>query len=82
MTAPLRFTAALTDGDTLWAFRWACDERPPTLYFRERDGGVLVVSEPNDDDRAGWHAVPCGAALVARDGRVQEVEQAGFATAA
>lgn len=29
---PLRFTAALTDGETLFASRWASDGRPPRLY--------------------------------------------------
>jgi len=51
---PLRFTAAITDGDTLWAFRWSCDQKPPTLYYKERPGGLLLVSEPIDDERAGW----------------------------
>jgi glutamine amidotransferase len=71
---PLRFTAALTDGDSLWAYRWACDGRPPTLYFREVDGNLLVVSEPIDDRARGWREVPKGCALVARRGAGIEVE--------
>ena len=61
----LRFTAAVTDGHTLWAFRWACDARPPTLYYREQPGGLLLVSEPTDGQRAGWREVPVGGTLVA-----------------
>jgi glutamine amidotransferase len=66
---PLRFTAALTDGDDLYAFRWACDGYPPSLYFRETEGGLTVVSEPIDGRSEGWREVPKGCTLVARAGR-------------
>ena len=64
----LRFAAAFTDGETLTAFRWACDEKAPTLYWREENGSVHVVSEPLDDCAENWRAVPQGSALVARRG--------------
>lgn len=68
----LRFTAAVTDGENLWAYRWACDDMPPTLYFRQDRSGLLVVSEPIDDKERGWREVPKGCALVARaDGSVE-----------
>jgi glutamine amidotransferase len=66
---PLRFTAAFTDGDDLYAFRWACDGRPPSLYFREAEGGLTVVSEPIDGSSEGWREVPKGCTLVAPAGR-------------
>jgi glutamine amidotransferase len=66
----LRFTAAFTDGESLWAYRWACDAKPPTLYFREDNGNLLIVSEPIDDKTRGWREVPKGCSLVARDGGV------------
>lgn len=65
---PLRFAAAYTDGESLVAYRWACDGRPPTLYVRETRTGLVVVSEPIDN-RQGWREVPKGCALVARPGR-------------
>ncbi|MCW3473133.1 class II glutamine amidotransferase [Limobrevibacterium gyesilva] len=68
VTAPLRFTAALTDGERLWAFRWASDARPPTLYWREDETGLVVVSEPIDGHRADWQAVPVGGCLTAIPG--------------
>jgi predicted glutamine amidotransferase len=71
---PLRFTAALTDCDSLYAFRWACDNRPPSLYFRQTDGGLTVVSEPIDGCRTGWRLAPKGCALIAREGRLLAVE--------
>jgi len=66
---PLRFTAAWTNGSDLYAFRWACDGKAPTLYWREREGTLTVVSEPLDDLRDQWLPVPQGHALVARKGK-------------
>ena len=65
---PLRFTALLTDGETLTAYRWACDGRPPSLYYRETETGLVVVSEPIDGCRDGWKVVPKGGTLQARRG--------------
>jgi glutamine amidotransferase len=70
---PLRFTAAMTDGDTLIAYRWACDGRPPSLYYRDGDAGLVVVSEPIDGDEGAWREVPKGCALVASNGRLELV---------
>jgi predicted glutamine amidotransferase len=68
---PLRFAAALTDGRMLYAFRYASDDRPPTLYYRVADGDVTVVSEPLDAAREDWHAVsPNSALVVGPDGSV------------
>ncbi|MBU6497355.1 MAG: class II glutamine amidotransferase [Rhodospirillales bacterium] len=64
----LRFTAALTDGERLWAYRWASDARPPTLYWREDETGLVVVSEPIDGHREDWRAVPVGGCLTALPG--------------
>lgn len=64
----LRFTAALTDGDDLYAFRWSCDDKAPTLYWREEGGSLFVVSEPLDNCRDLWRAMPQGSVLVAPAG--------------
>ena len=71
---PLRFTAAVADGESLHAYRWACDGRPPSLYYRETETGLLVVSEPIDDRAQGWREVPKGCTLVARPGRAVALE--------
>ena len=68
VAAPLRFTAALTDGEQLWAFRWASDDHAPTLYWRHDARGLVVVSEPIDDASAGWNTVPPGFMLHSRPG--------------
>ena len=65
---PLRFTAALTDGKTLTAYRWASDGKAPTLYWRQREGQLVVVSEPIDDAAEHWNLVPQGHVLQARAG--------------
>jgi predicted glutamine amidotransferase len=69
----LRFTAVVTDGRDIHAFRWACDAKAPTLYWREQAGGLLIVSEPLDAVRDQWTPVPQGHVLSARDGGRVEV---------
>ena len=71
---PLRFTAAITNGDTLWAFRWACDARPATLYYKQDATGLRLVSEPIDGQKAGWTEVPRGVTLVSRRGEPVRLE--------
>ena len=78
---PLRFTAALTDGETLWAFRWACDARPPSLYYKQDTAGLRLVSEPIDGQRAGWTEIPRGFTLTARRGQVVELAAGTMALA-
>lgn len=58
VTEPLRFTSCYTDGEALWAYRWASDDRAPTLYYREDENGVLIVSEPIDEGVRNWNVVP------------------------
>lgn len=57
-TEPLRFAAALTDGQEVHAFRFSSDERPPTLYVSERARGSVVASEPLDNRGDDWRPVP------------------------
>jgi predicted glutamine amidotransferase len=75
---PLRFCAALSDGDGLLAFRLASDAQPPTLYLRHDARGCVIASEPLDDNHAGWQAIPSGARVrVTRAGyRIERVAAA------
>ncbi len=66
ITEPIRFAAALADGENLYAFRWSTDERSPSLYFRQVASGLLLASEPLDEERASWQPVPAYHALIAR----------------
>ena len=58
ITAPLRFTAAMTNGLDMFAFRWSSDDQPPTLYWQATDTGIIVVSEPLDHEHGHWNELP------------------------
>ncbi len=73
--APLRLTAALTDGTSIWAFRWASDQAPATLYYRQSQDNTIIVSEPIDGRREDWTPVPPGMALVAQHGQKAELHE-------
>lgn len=60
---PLRFAAVHTDGETLYAYRWASDGEPPSLYCREEGDGIVIASEPCDENSGRWAAVPSGGLL-------------------
>ncbi|MEZ5818294.1 MAG: class II glutamine amidotransferase [Hyphomicrobiaceae bacterium] len=60
ISEPLRFTAAVTDGRSILAVRYSTRIVPETLYVRRiaRANGHLIASEPLDDGRTDWEAVP------------------------
>ena len=64
----MRFTAALANGKDLYAFRYAVNDRANTLYYRESEQGIVVVSEPLDKDHGKWTPVPESHVLVAKAG--------------
>lgn len=71
---PLRFTSALTNGRDVYAFRWACDAKAPTLYWRkDGTGDLCIVSEPYDEEKGCWNPIPQGSVLVARAGQPVEI---------
>lgn len=75
--APLRFTAAVSDGTRLWAFRWACDAKAPTLYYRQGSHGLVVASEPIDRVYDSWQEIPQGWGLIAEQGCAVQMEPLG-----
>ncbi len=68
----IRFTAAFSDGETLYAVRYATDRFAPTLYSgpfagrADRDGFCLV-SEPFDDFPGTWTEIPAGSFVEIND---------------
>ena len=58
ITHPLRFAAALSDGDEVYAFRFSSDPKPPTLYVGQCEQGSVVASEPLDSRVDQWRCVP------------------------
>jgi predicted glutamine amidotransferase len=63
----LRFTAALTDGRDLYAFRYSVNDQANTLYYRESERGIVIVSEPFDRDE-NWVVVPEDHVVIAKAG--------------
>lgn len=61
----VRFTAAFSNGQDLYAVRYASDRKAPTLYAAPMgaDGGYCLVSEPLNDDNA-WAEIPDGSAVI------------------
>ncbi len=60
---PLRFAAALSDGRRLDVFRWSSDPLAPSVWYRQSDSGLTVVSEPIDDRTEGWQSLPANHVL-------------------
>jgi glutamine amidotransferase len=71
---PLRLTAALTDGETTYAIRYASDPEAPTLYIGHNEPAeagaapLLIVSEPLDSCPDHWQEVEMSHLVTARDG--------------
>lgn len=70
----MRLTAAFSDGDRIYAVRYATDEHAPTLYHRWNDrlGGRAVVSEPLEADER-WHPVKSGRFCIFEGDKVTEL---------
>ncbi len=64
--ALVRFTAAFSDGKSLYAVRYATDFKAPTLYAAPigQGGGYCLVSEPLNDEADTWVEIPDGSAVI------------------
>lgn len=68
---PLRFAAALSDGERVFAFRFSSDPKPPTLYVGQCEQGCIVASEPLDARDDHWRLVPANSWVqLSREGAV------------
>jgi glutamine amidotransferase len=58
----MRITAALSDGEALYAIRYASDDLAPSLFYQWNAEwqGWAVVSEPYDTAFGNWIEVPKG----------------------
>jgi glutamine amidotransferase len=65
-TEPLRLSAALSDGKSIWAFRYSSDHQSPSLFYgtpdlHKKQGQSRMIntiaSEPFDDDSEHWTSV-------------------------
>ena len=68
----VRLTAAFSDGQRLYALRYASDDQAPTLFHRwsENRNGRAVVSEPLESDEADGIEVPAQSFCVFEGARV------------
>jgi glutamine amidotransferase len=66
----VRFTAAFSNGNELYAVRYATDNRPPTLYAAPlgNASSYCLVSEPLNDEVDCWTEIPNGSVVVVGDG--------------
>jgi len=55
--APVKSTIALADGECVWALRWSSDGASPSLYVKQEDDGLILVSEPLDEDLDSWQSI-------------------------
>jgi predicted glutamine amidotransferase len=71
----LRFTAVLSDGESLFVMRYASDSKPPSLYLCACEGGTVVASEPlHDRDTPScpeWSPVPLEVVVIVRGKHVE-----------
>lgn len=85
----LRFTAALSDGRSIYAVRHASDQAPPSLYWRAAEGAggpqggraVSIVSEPLEQPET-WQSVPADRVLVVGPDLTVDFADLGFLQAA
>ncbi|MCP5076337.1 MAG: class II glutamine amidotransferase [Rhodobacteraceae bacterium] len=63
----VRLAACWSDGKTIYAARYASDRYAPTIYWRQTDAGVLLVSEPLDSIAADWTVLKAGSCLIASE---------------
>ncbi len=56
---PVRLTCVFSDGEKLYAFRYADDNQAPTLYLSQclDHGGRAFASEPLEGNYVRWHLV-------------------------
>ncbi len=71
----LRVTAAISDGNNLWAIRYATHQQPPGLYWIQHDQGRVVVSEPYDCDPLTCHEIAPNSLLTITPGQQPQVNK-------
>ena len=82
-TEPLRMSAAVTDGNVIWAFRFSSDQASPSLYYgsplthskdRTPKGQINTIASEPFDTNDHWHGIDEGHGLTWSGGRVNTFE--------
>lgn len=55
---PTRLTCVFSNGEHVFAFRHASDQRSPGLYAARSERGTVLASEPLDGDTGRWSRMP------------------------
>lgn len=50
----MRFAACWSDGERVYAARYASDNYAPSLHYRTCTDGIIISSEPLDGNNEGW----------------------------
>ncbi len=67
----MRLAACWSDGQRVYAARYASDRFAPTVYWKKCESGVLLVSEPLDASEDDWNLLEAGKILIATQTGVQ-----------
>ncbi|WP_406647413.1 class II glutamine amidotransferase [Aliisedimentitalea scapharcae] len=59
----MRFAACWSDGERLFAARYASDRHAPSLFYRKCKTGIIISSEPLDADNGEWIEIAAGTAI-------------------
>ncbi len=59
----LRFAACWSDGQRLFAARYASDRFAPSLHYRRCKDGIIISSEPLDANLGGWVEIATNTAI-------------------
>ncbi|SIO06642.1 class II glutamine amidotransferase [Vannielia litorea] len=81
-TPHMRFAGCWSDGQRVYAARCASDDHAPTLFYRQRPEGTLVVSEPLEGLPEDWTPLPANRALVVSREGIEVMEFGARALAA
>jgi glutamine amidotransferase len=76
---PFRLTAALSDGKSIWGYRYSTDHNSPTLFYGtpdthdahlKKDTVSTIASEPFDDDSDHWIEVKESSYITWTEGKI------------
>ncbi len=68
----MRFAACWSDGERLFAARYASDQFAPSLHYQPCADGVIVASEPLDGECGNWEEIPPSTAIETQGDRILE----------
>jgi len=78
ITPHMRFSACWSDGQQLYAARYASDDFAPSLHYHRSDNGVVITSEPLDNSDIEWIEVKPNEALIICSDSIQKQEFMSF----